>query len=142
VKRRPGRARLLLGSEVAGPSQPSSVDAGMVTAEFAVALPAFVLVLVAALFAVSAVLAQVRCEDAAAAAARMAARGDPVARVASASLSNAPSSAQLSVSTSADYVTATVRAVISPLGALHFLPTVTVHAQVVEPREPVAPGSS
>jgi Flp pilus assembly protein TadG len=110
----------------------------MVTAEFAVALPAFVLVLMAAMFAVSAVLAQVKCEDAAAAAARMAARGDPVADVRSVSLANAPSAAQLSVSTTADYVTATVRASVSPLAALHFLPTVTVHAQVVEPRE-VAP---
>lgn len=132
---RPGRARFLQGSEVTGPAQPMPVDAGMATAEFAVALPAFVLVLVAAMFAVSAVLAQVRCEDAAAAAARMAARGDPAARVQSVLLPDAPSSARLSVSTSADYVTATVRASVTPLGALHFLPAVTVQATVVEPRE-------
>lgn len=118
-----------------GPAQPTARDGGMVTAEFAVALPAFVLVLVAAMFAVSAVLAQVRCEDAAAAAARMAARGDPVAQVQSTSLTDAPSAAHLSVTTTADYVTATVRASVSPLGVLNFLPAITVQAQVVEPRE-------
>jgi Flp pilus assembly protein TadG len=111
----------------------------MVTAEFAVALPAFVLVLLAAMFAVSAVLAQVKCEDAAAAAARMAARGEAPDMVRGAALSNAPSSARLSVTTSADYVTAVVKASVSPLTALHFLPAVVVQATVVEPREPAGP---
>jgi Flp pilus assembly protein TadG len=48
-------------------------EAGMVTAEFAVALPAFVLVVLAALCGVALVTAQLRCVDAAAVAARMAA---------------------------------------------------------------------
>lgn len=112
----------------------------MVTAEFAVALPAFVVVLLAAVFAVSAVLAQLKCEDAAAAAARMAARGESLVTVRAASMADAPTAARLSVRTSGGYVTATVRASVSPLAALHFLPAVTVHATVVEPREPATPG--
>jgi Flp pilus assembly protein TadG len=112
----------------------------MVTAEFAVALPAFVVVLLAAMFAVSAVLAQIRCEDAAATAARLAARGDPVTATRAASLSDAPTDAQLVIATSPDYVTATVRAVVSPLGFLRFLPAVTVQARVVQAREGAAEG--
>jgi Flp pilus assembly protein TadG len=111
----------------------------MVTAEFAVALPAFVVVLLAALFAVAAVLAQLRCEDAAAAAARMAARGEPTSQLRVAALADAPGAARLSIAVSADYVTATVRATVAPLGGLGFLPGVTVQAHVVEPREDVAP---
>lgn len=107
----------------------------MVTAEFAVALPAFILVLVAALFAVAVMIAQARCEDAAAAAARMAARGDPAAQVRAAALADAPGAAQLSTAVSADTVTATVRAEVAPLGPLHFLPAVRVQAHVVQPRE-------
>lgn len=56
-------------------------DAGMVTAEFAVALPALVLVLALALGALGLALDQVRCVDAARAGARAAARGDDVVAV-------------------------------------------------------------
>jgi Flp pilus assembly protein TadG len=49
----------------------------MATAEFAVAMPAVVLVLVLALSAVVSVMDQVRCVDAARATARALARGDP-----------------------------------------------------------------
>lgn len=107
----------------------------MVTAEFAVALPAFVLVVLAAVFGVALVMAQLRCVDAAAIAARMAARGDASAAVRGASLASAPSRARLEVSRAGDLVTATVDATVTPFGALRFLPAVTVRARVVQARE-------
>ena len=65
VRRRPGRALPQPGSE-----------AGTVTAELAVALPAVVLLAVLLALTGQAVIAQVRCTDAARAAARLAARGE------------------------------------------------------------------
>lgn len=55
-------------------------DGGMVTAELAVALPALVLVLGVLLGALALAADQVRCVDAASAAARSLARGEPAAR--------------------------------------------------------------
>jgi hypothetical protein len=114
------------------------LDAGMVTAEFAVALPAFVLTVVAALCGVAVMTAQLRCADAADIAARMAARGDASSLVRTTALSGAPGSAALSVVTTATLVTATVRAHLAPPGLARFLPGVTVEAHVTDVREPVA----
>lgn len=58
----------------------------MVTAEFAVALPAVVLLMVLALGAVGAATTMLRCQDAAFAAARAAARGEPTVAGAEAGL--------------------------------------------------------
>jgi hypothetical protein len=113
----------------------------MVTAEFAVALPAFVVVVLAAVFGVVVVIAQLRCVDAAAIAARMVARGDDAAAVHAAALASAPGRAQLTVTGSSDLVTATVHASLSPFGPLRFLPAVTVQAHVVQAREPAAPSA-
>jgi hypothetical protein len=55
-------------------------DRGSVTAEFAVALPAIVLVLALGAGVLTACGRQVRLQDAAAAAARLVARGEPEAR--------------------------------------------------------------
>lgn len=52
-------------------------DEGMVTAEFATAMPAIVLVLCLALAVLGFAVDQIRCLDAARAAARSASRGDP-----------------------------------------------------------------
>lgn len=136
MTRRSGRAR----SVAAGPVTPGScaLDGGMVTAEFAVALPAFVLVVLAALSGVAVMTAQLRCVDAAAVAARMAARGDSSSLVQATALSGAPGSAQIDVVTTTSLVTATVRAQVSPLGLSWFLPGVIVEAKVVEAREPAA----
>jgi hypothetical protein len=114
----------------------------MVTAEFAVALPAFVLVVVAALCGVAVMTAQLRCVDAADVAARMAARGDSTSLVRSTALSGAPASAQLNVVTTASLVTATVRARVAPFGLARFLPSVVVQAHVVEAREPSTSAAS
>lgn len=111
----------------------------MVTAEFAVALPAFVVVILAALFGVAVVMAQLRCVDAAAIAARMAARGESVSEIRATALTSAPGRAELDLSETADLVTATVRATVSPFGVLRFLPGLTVRAHVVQAREPAAP---
>lgn len=58
---------------------PRAGDRGTVTAEFAVALPAIVLVLAACLSALQLAGLQLRLTDAATAAVRQLARGDPVA---------------------------------------------------------------
>ncbi len=69
----------------------------MVTAEFALALPAFVVVLVLAVSMLGLVLSQVRCVDAARIGARAASRGDTTAAVTSAALSRAPAGARVQV---------------------------------------------
>jgi hypothetical protein len=132
--RRPGRARSIAVGLVAAARERR--DGGMVTAEFAVALPAFVLTVLAALCGVAVMTAQLRCADAADIAARMAARGDPTSLVRQASLSGAPSSAALSVVASGALVTATVRAHLAPPGLARFLPGVTVEAHVTDVLEP------
>jgi hypothetical protein len=134
--RRSGRAR----SVAAGPvrRRDRRLDAGMVTAEFAVALPALVLVVLAALGGVAVMTAQLRCVDAADVAARMAARGDATALVRDAAMSGAPGGAQLEVVKAGTLVTATVRAHLSAPGLARFLPSVTVQAHVVEALEPSA----
>jgi Flp pilus assembly protein TadG len=132
VTHRSGRAR----SVAAGPA---TNDDGMVTAEFAVALPAFVLVVIAALCGVAVVTSQLRCVDAADVAARMAARGDSTSLVRTTALSAAPGGAQLRISGTATTVTATVRAHLSLPGLSRLLPSVDLQAHVVEAREPAAP---
>jgi Flp pilus assembly protein TadG len=112
----------------------------MVTAEFAVALPAFVIVLLGALTAVAVVTAQLRCADAAAVAARMAARGESATAVRTTALSAAPAGATVSVLTTTSTVTAVVRDRVAPAGILRFLPGVTVQARVVQASEPAPVG--
>jgi hypothetical protein len=109
VKRRPGRGRI----PVAGPDTRDGSEDGMVTAELAVALPALVVVMVAALYGVALVTAALRCTDAAAVAARLAARGESTVTVRSTALAAAPSGARLAVAESATTVTATVTVRVS-----------------------------
>lgn len=71
----------------------SSRDAGTATAELAVALPAVTLVLATVLSVGQVVLAQVRCTDAAGAAARAVARGDSAATARGLALQGAPGAA-------------------------------------------------
>jgi Flp pilus assembly protein TadG len=138
VTQRFGQARSLATGPVAPPrrTRAGRGDDGMVTAEFAVALPAFVLVVLAALSGVAVMTAQLRCADAADIAARMAARGDTTGVVQAAALTGAPGSAHLELSTTATLVTATVRARLSLPGLSRFLPGVVVQAHVTEQIEP------
>ncbi|MBD8023412.1 TadE family type IV pilus minor pilin [Microbacterium gallinarum] len=68
-------------------------DRGSVVAEFAVALPAVIVVLVVGVGVLAAGARQVRLQDAVADAARLAARGEPADRVRSAVASVAPGAA-------------------------------------------------
>jgi Flp pilus assembly protein TadG len=88
-------------------------EAGMVTAETAVVLPALVVVLALLVGGVHALGAQLACQDAARVAARAAARGEPTAEVARLARAVAPQGARVSVAGEAGLVrvgvTATVR---------------------------------
>lgn len=98
------------------------------TAEFAIALPAVVLVLAACLGAGQVVALQVRVQDAAAVAARQLARGDPGA--ASALASRLVPGASVTPSTQADLVCATVSA--HPTGLLSAVPVLATSCALAE----------
>ena len=107
----------------------------MVTAEFAVALPSFVLVVVTALAGVVAMTDRLRCVDAAATAARLAARGEPPSTVRAAALRVAPDGAALQITSTATTVTATV---VLHVGGPHWLgrlPSITITQRSVAARE-------
>ena len=101
----------------------------MVTAETAVVLPVLLVVLVAAVWILACVAAQLRCVDAARVAARAAARGDALAAVTAAAERVAPDRSQVRVSRSGDEVTVRVTAQLRPFGAaLRRLPATRVEA--------------
>ena len=91
-------------------------DAGMVTAETALVLPALVLVLVGAVWLLCGVIAQVRCVDAAREGARVAARGDGDGRAVAAARAAAPAGAAVHITRGAGQVRVTVRATVAPFG--------------------------
>lgn len=90
----------------------------MVTAEAAVVLPVLVLVLAAAVGALTVVGGDLRCVDAAREGVRAAARGETVASVRRLVEKAAPSGASASVVSGGAVVTVTVTAAVHPLGAL------------------------
>ncbi|WP_169077225.1 TadE family type IV pilus minor pilin [Microcella alkalica] len=93
----------------------SARDRGAVSAEVAVALPTVVVVLVACLGGIGAAVALGRAHDAAADAARLVARGDPVERARGHVASAAPG-ASLTISRSGDLVCAVVNVTPTVLG--------------------------
>ncbi|GAA6527531.1 TadE family type IV pilus minor pilin [Intrasporangium sp. DVR] len=101
-------------------------DAGMVTAELAVAIPVVVFVLLICLAGLSAAIDQVRCVDAARAGSRAAARGDPLAEVHQLAQRAAPEGAVISVSRRGGDALVTVRARAGGWGGV--VPTWTVTA--------------
>ncbi|MFZ2488578.1 MAG: TadE family type IV pilus minor pilin [Anaerolineae bacterium] len=108
----------------------------MATAEFAVALPAVVLVLVVGLTAIIAGIDQVRCVDAARLAARSFARGDNPADARALARRAAPGGASIEVTASGDLVTATVSvARRAPVLGVSWV----VRSMAVAPREAVPP---
>jgi len=113
-------------------------DAGMVTAELAVALPTVIVTLLAAITALVAVATQLRCTDAAATAARLVARGETptVARSAADGVVGSP--AQVLIRTDSGTVTVVVRAAagVPFLGGLLRLPAVS--SRFTAPLEPGA----
>ncbi len=108
----------------------------MVTAEAAVALPSLLVVLAAAVSVLACVGAQLRCVDAARAAARAAARGDDLSAVRAIADALAPG-ARVTVSEGGDTVEVRVQARVEPLGpVLAGLPDVVVSGRAVAAREP------
>jgi len=95
-------------------------ERGMVTAEFAVVLPAVVLVLALSLGALGLAWDQIRCVDAASSGVRAAARGDSPGAVILVAGRAAPPDALVSVGTSGDIVSVSV--VSRPRVAASLLP--------------------
>jgi hypothetical protein len=106
----------------------------MATAEVAVALPALVLLVAAAMTAVSVVTAQLRCVDAAREAARAAARGESAVVVRRLAERSAPVGSAIQMTSGGREVDVTVSALAAPVGGL--LPSFRVHASAVALREP------
>lgn len=111
----------------------------MVTAEFAVVLPAIVLALMVGLVAISTFAIRVRCADAAQVAARLAARGESTPAVVAAASQVAPDGARVRVDVRGTQVTVSVTAVARPpvLGGL--FPGFGVGGSFSEPLEPGPP---
>jgi Flp pilus assembly protein TadG len=111
----------------------------MVTAETAVVLPVLLLVLAAAIAAVTVVGAQLRCVDAAREGARAAARGEPHATVVELAGRAAPGRAVVEVVLAAgEEVRVSVTADVRPLGPLPL--DVPVRAEAVALLEPGVAG--
>jgi Flp pilus assembly protein TadG len=108
-------------------------DRGAFTAELAAGLPALMLLLLAGLTAVTAVLDQARCLDAAREAAVAAARGDTTADA----HRLAPPGARIEVGGDAETVTVVVISRVRVLST--HLPALTVRAESHAAREPVQP---
>jgi hypothetical protein len=106
---------------------------GYATAEAAVALPALLAVLSLAIGAVVTVGAQLRCVDAARAAAREVARGDTEAKARRDAGLIAPRGAAVAVLHRGDVVDITVTATVR---ATRWLPGITVRAHAVTEAEP------
>jgi len=111
-------------------------DRGSFTAEFAVGLPALMVLMFAALALVGAVTTKGRCVDAAREGAVAAGRDEP-AEPAAARV--APPGAEITTFVDADTVTVTVRTRIEFLGGR--LLAITVHSTAVAAREPQAIGT-
>jgi hypothetical protein len=122
-----------------GPRFMTKGDAGMVTAEFAVVLPAIVVALMVGLVALAAFSARMRCADAAQVAARLAARGESTAAVVAAAERVAPPRASIHVTARGPVVAVTVNAVarFPLLGTL--LPGFDVGGFFSQPLEPGPP---
>jgi Flp pilus assembly protein TadG len=115
-----------------------SRDRGSVTAETALALPVLVVVLAASVWVLAAVGAQLRCVDAAAGAARVAARGESPAVVSAAGRRLAPQDAVVRVEHRGEHVHVTVAARVQPFTVLGALPALQVDATAVALVEPGA----
>jgi Flp pilus assembly protein TadG len=114
-------------------------DAGTVTAELAVALPAVVLLLAALLTVGSVMSAQLRCQDAARAGARWAARGEGRAAVERVAARVAPDGAVIDVGSGSETVTVSVTARVGTGLGFEVGGPFRVSATATAQREQVAP---
>lgn len=106
-------------------------DRGSATAEFAAAMPAVVLLLAGALFAINTAITQVRCVDAARDGALAESRGASGLDVAEA---RAPDEAVVEIDESEGLITARVSVTVVPWGG--WLPGLDVHGEATTAREP------
>ncbi|MBW3084895.1 hypothetical protein KEM60_01085 [Austwickia sp. TVS 96-490-7B] len=83
---------------------PADGDAGMVTAEIAIGIPAVLLTLILGLGTARTALDQIRCLDAARAGARAAARGDSDTAITAITRQGAPDTATIQLSRTAGFV--------------------------------------
>jgi len=119
------------------PVRRSRSESGVVTAETAVVLPAVVVVLALVLWGVGAAVAQMRCVDAARAAARAVARGEDVGAARAAAAAIAPDRATVAIHSSPTRVRVDVTAGVRPPGPVFApLPTLTVRASAAAAAEP------
>jgi hypothetical protein len=109
----------------------------MVQAELTVTMPVLVLLLVTGLGAVSFGAAQLRCADAAAVAARLAARDEPESVVVAAARATAPGGAQVQVRRTGERVVVTVSAPVRLPGLGATLPALVVQQSFTVPAEPL-----
>lgn len=112
-------------------------ERGSVTAEAAVLLPVLFVVLAATIGVLLCVAAQLKCVDAARAAARVAARGDADALVRSTAERLSPSEATVGIYPAGDTVEVVVSARVRPFGnVLRVLPPIAVSGRAVAAVEP------
>ena len=108
----------------------------MVTAEFALALPAVVVVTALCVWAVMAAAVHIRCLDAARSGARELARGEPAGRVSQVAADRAPAGAQVRLlHLGGDLVAVQVRARVPLPVGWDLGPSVTVGGRVVASTE-------
>jgi hypothetical protein len=111
---------------------PRRSEGGYVTAETAVVLPALVVLVGAALWAIAVAGAQVRCVDAARDGARAAARGESDTTVVAAAKLAGPPDCVVEVSHVGDRIMVVVRARVGPAGgALAAIPAPVAQATAV-----------
>jgi len=117
-------------------------EAGSITAELVVALPALMFVLAAALWGVGTGAAQVRCLDAAREGARTAARGEATDSVLAVARRAAPAGATVRITRGGGLVRVSVSAAVSPLGPLaHRIPAMHVSGTASAAVESADPGA-
>lgn len=120
--------------------RPCGGCAGSVTAETAVLLPVLLVVLAACIAVLACVAAQLRCVDAARAAARVAARGDAPDLVRSTGERLAPTGARITLTATDGTVEVLVSAQVRPFGqVLSRLPAVEVSGRAVASVEAAPP---
>ncbi|WP_328589725.1 TadE family type IV pilus minor pilin [Nonomuraea aridisoli] len=126
-----------------GPPRPRTsgrrpASRGSVTAETAAMLPALMVVLAAALWAVQAVGVQLECVDAARAAARAAARGEPLDQVRDVARASTAPDAEVAVSRDPELTKVQITVEVRPSWG-HSLPAVRVSAAATADTEPDVP---
>ncbi|MEV4015342.1 TadE family type IV pilus minor pilin [Nonomuraea angiospora] len=115
-----------------------SASRGSVTAETAAMLPALMVVLAAALWAVQAVSVQLECVDAARAAARAAARGEPLDQVITRARTATRHAAQVAVTRDTETTKVQITVEVRPPWA-QSLPAVRISATAIADTEPGYP---